>query len=175
LTKPQQKHQQRSSTNNHWYRHLDELDAPPLPPETRTTTRVIIDQIEDWNFAPSSQQQQQQQNRPSNHEEFSERRVQQHQPSEKLQRKSEKTTTTTTNDTIITNVHELRRKVLDENIPLRQLKVRLQTTTPPTTVRMQPQQHEVVQLIAQRYHTQSKPGQRDPKDTAKLALSLEGT
>jgi len=34
--------------------------------------------------------------------------------------------------------------------------------------------HEVLKLIAHRYNTGSKPGHRDPSDTAKLALSIEG-
>lgn len=71
---------------------------------------------------------------------------------------------------LITSAHELRQKVLDEGIDLRKLKVEVDTAnTPPLSSLLD---HEVVQLLAYRYHTNSTPGHR--KDSAKLALSIEG-
>lgn len=72
---------------------------------------------------------------------------------------------------IVTNVHELRKLVLDENIPLRDLKVELDVANSTATELMN---HEVVQLIAKRFFSQSKPGSRTPDDTAILALAIEG-
>jgi len=72
---------------------------------------------------------------------------------------------------IVSDVHELRRMVLDERVPLRNLKVELNVANTTTSELVS---HEVVQLIAERFRTQSKPGARHPDDTAKLALSLEG-
>jgi hypothetical protein len=144
----------RSSTGNHWYRHLDsDFEEVGVDPKQK---KVIVDRIEDWTtYAFQKSRQQLQQNHvPNSEERHSDRRVQ----------------LENTNDNIITHVHELRRKVLDELIPLRQLKVRIEPSTVDNL-----QQHAVVQLIAQRFHSQSKPGQRDSNDTAKLALSLEGT
>jgi hypothetical protein len=72
---------------------------------------------------------------------------------------------------IVSNVHELREKVLNENIPLRDLKVNLNVANVTVSEMIN---HEVVQLIAKRFYSQSKPGARAPDDKAVLALAIEG-
>ena len=75
------------------------------------------------------------------------------------------------NKQVITDVEELRAKVLDENVPLKHLQVNLRVANVTAQELMH---HDVVQLIAERYRTQSKPGSRIRDDTAVLALSMEG-
>ena len=70
----------------------------------------------------------------------------------------------------ITSAHELRRRVLDEGVPLKKLKVEVDAaTSPPLSDLLD---HEVVQLLAQRYRSNSTPGHRT--DNVTLALSIEG-
>jgi len=73
--------------------------------------------------------------------------------------------------TIVTDVHELRRRVLDEGMELRKVPVALDVANVTNADLLN---HEVVQLIVKRFHSQSMPGKRGPADTAKLALSMEG-
>lgn len=75
-------------------------------------------------------------------------------------------------DTIpISNPHELRRKILDENIPLKDVTVQIDDTPckPEDLI-----SHEVVALIVRRFNEQSTPGHRPADDKSILALSLEG-
>jgi hypothetical protein len=102
---------------------------------------------------------------------------------------------------IVTTAAALRHCVLDQGMPLKSVQVRigsaagteeeatpstagaasrgaadatrsLATASPPS--QSQVQQHDVVQLMARRFHSRSTPGHRAANDTARLALSLEG-
>ncbi|GKY96454.1 hypothetical protein MPSEU_000604900 [Mayamaea pseudoterrestris] len=66
--------------------------------------------------------------------------------------------------------HELRRRVLDEGVELKKLQVLVDTATTPNLSQLL--DHNVVQLLAERYRTNSTPGHRS--DNATLALSIEG-
>lgn len=72
---------------------------------------------------------------------------------------------------IVSDAHELREKVFDENIPLRDLQVNLDVANIAVSDLMT---HEVIQLMVKRFHSQSKPGARAPDDKAILALAIEG-
>jgi predicted patatin/cPLA2 family phospholipase len=92
---------------------------------------------------------------------------------------------------IITNVHELRKAVLDDGIALQDLEFHVpsfQSISTPINKKQDkatsrsmkelqndlPFDHEVISLIQHRFKSKSKPGSRDPSDKAHLALSLEG-
>ena len=70
---------------------------------------------------------------------------------------------------VVTNVHELRRAILDDDYPMKQID--LQCPMADLTVQ-QALHHDVLQLIAERFHSQSTPGHRT--DNATLALAFEG-
>jgi hypothetical protein len=94
----------------------------------------------------------------------------------------------------ISDVHELRRRVLDEGIPFSTLKIHsttesisampsssssssaamLSTLTPKGHKNANVFSHDIVKLLVQRYQDQSVPGRRPAHDTAKLALCIEG-
>jgi hypothetical protein len=99
---------------------------------------------------------------------------------------------------IVTTAAALQHCVLDQGMPLKSVQVRIgsaagaedeeapstgaasrgvaDATTSRTEIEanIQLQQHDVVQLMARRFHSRSTPGHRAANDTAKLALSLEG-
>ena len=74
----------------------------------------------------------------------------------------------------ITNVHQLRQKVLDEGVEFRKVQLAPNSFGNTTTTSMEQQQHQVLQLLAERFHSGSTPGNRAANDTARLALSMEG-
>jgi len=73
---------------------------------------------------------------------------------------------------VVTTAHELRHQVLDQGTELHKLQVELDVATTPSFSQLA--NHSVLQLIAQRYQTGSKPGNRAKDDPHILALSLEG-
>jgi hypothetical protein len=73
--------------------------------------------------------------------------------------------------TIVKNVSELRSAILDEGKPLKDINLQQEEIA---SVDEGPFDHEVLKVIAQRAKMNSKPGNRDPDDHAKLALSIEG-
>ena len=99
---------------------------------------------------------------------------------------------TSHNRTVVTNVHELRRAVLDEGIQLKdiefegvafvsssvhQRKITLNDrhdNSRQTEEGIGLLNHEVIKLIQMRARTMSKPGARAPDDDARLALAIEG-
>lgn len=74
---------------------------------------------------------------------------------------------------VVSNVHELREKVLDEGLQLQNVKIDCPYTSANATID-EVLKHDVIQLIVSRFHSQSKPGFRHPSDTAYLALAIEG-
>jgi len=83
-----------------------------------------------------------------------------------------------TDEPVVTvrDVHELRREVLQNRIPLKDVGFNL-TVHPvnATTVTTdQLLEHSVMRLIAERMRTNSTPGNRAPDDTAHLSLAIEG-
>jgi len=73
----------------------------------------------------------------------------------------------------VTDAHQLRQKVLDDNIPLKQIAVDLAVTTNNTSAgELLLQHHQVVQLLADRFQENSQPGARN--DPYTLALCMEG-
>ena len=77
---------------------------------------------------------------------------------------------------LVRDVHELRRQVLQNKIPLKDCNVNV-TVHPinATTVTTdQLRSHSVMRLIAQRMRTNSTPGNRAPGDEAHLSLAIEG-
>jgi hypothetical protein len=74
---------------------------------------------------------------------------------------------------VVTNVHELRHKILDEGWALQSVKVECPYTSVNASI-ADILQHDVIQVMVSRYHSQSKPGQRHKNDTAYLALAIEG-
>jgi hypothetical protein len=74
---------------------------------------------------------------------------------------------------MVTNVNELRSKILDEGLPLRSVTVECPYSSANATIG-EVLQHNVIQLMVSRYHSQSKPGFRHSNDTAYLALAIEG-
>jgi len=70
---------------------------------------------------------------------------------------------------VITDPHQLRRAVLDEKVPLKHVQVNLTVTESDAPVLLD---HQVVQLLAQRFQSKSQPGARD--DPYTLALCMEG-
>jgi predicted acylesterase/phospholipase RssA len=71
---------------------------------------------------------------------------------------------------LVTSADELRHLVLDQNIELKNLKVEVDSFATPSTAQLL--DHDVVQLLAHRFRTNSTPGHRS--DPSILALSLEG-
>jgi predicted patatin/cPLA2 family phospholipase len=71
----------------------------------------------------------------------------------------------------VTDVHELRRIVLDEGTKVSKVPVALQVSNTSVSELLN---HQVVQLMVERFHSQSTPGNRHATDTARLALSMEG-
>jgi hypothetical protein len=74
---------------------------------------------------------------------------------------------------IVTNVHELRSKILDAGWELQHLKVECPYASANATI-SDVLQHDVLQLMVSRYHSRSRPGERSSNDTAYLALAIEG-
>lgn len=74
---------------------------------------------------------------------------------------------------VVSNVHELREKVLDEGLHLQHVKIECPYNSANATID-EVLQHDVIQLMVSRFHSQSKPGFRHPSDTAYLALAIEG-
>lgn len=70
----------------------------------------------------------------------------------------------------VTDAHQFRQKVLDENVPLKQIQVDLPVTNSTSVSELL--NHQVVQLLAQRFRQDSKPGARN--DPYTLALCMEG-
>ena len=69
----------------------------------------------------------------------------------------------------VSNIHQLRRAVLDEGAELKQVNL----TPSFVDVRIEDvSNHDVLQLIAERFHSKSQPGSR--KDNSTLALAMEG-
>lgn len=96
------------------------------------------------------------------------------QQSNKVSRTSTSTTTAraaNTKQEPVTDVHELRRIVLDEGTELRNVPVALDVSNITVSDLLN---HQVVQLMVERFHSQSTPGDRHAADTARLALSMEG-
>lgn len=79
------------------------------------------------------------------------------------------TRTNTDRPPTVTHVQQLQHYVLDQRVPLKQLKIDFQ---PSNVTNTQLLDHQVVQLIRKRFQEQSIPGHR--KDNATLALSIEG-
>lgn len=69
----------------------------------------------------------------------------------------------------VSNVHELRRKVLDEKCPFREIDIRLDVQDVSSTELLS---HDVVQVLVQRFHDKSTPKNR--QDQHYVALSIEG-
>jgi hypothetical protein len=86
--------------------------------------------------------------------------------------------------TVVTTAADLQHCVLDRGVPLKSVQVRIpgppsstEATTDSSRSRwdaQQLQQHDVVQLMARRFHSLSTPGHRTANDTAVLALAMEG-
>lgn len=81
----------------------------------------------------------------------------------------------------VSSPHQLRHLVLDQGHALKELSVRLPSsaqredvTTATTTSSSSLQNHEVVQLLANRFRSGSTPGNRAKGDMARIALCLEG-
>ena len=74
---------------------------------------------------------------------------------------------------IVTNVNELRSKILDDGLALPNVKVECPYASANATI-ADVLQHDVIQIMVARYHSQSRPGQRYSNDTAYLALAIEG-
>lgn len=74
---------------------------------------------------------------------------------------------------IVSNVKELRGKILDEGLSLQNVKIECPYASANATI-ADVLQHEVIQIMVSRYHSQSRPGQRYSNDTAYLALAIEG-
>jgi hypothetical protein len=74
---------------------------------------------------------------------------------------------------IVTNVHELRSKVLDDGWALQNVKIECPYASANATI-AEVLQHDVIQVMVSRYHSQSRPGERYSNDTAYLALAIEG-
>lgn len=74
---------------------------------------------------------------------------------------------------IVSNVNALRGKILDEGLSLHEVKIECPYASANATV-ADVLQHEVIQIMVSRYHSQSRPGQRYSNDTAYLALAIEG-
>ena len=74
---------------------------------------------------------------------------------------------------IATNVHELRSKILDDGLALQNVKIECPYASANATT-ADVLQHDVIQLMVSRYHSQSRPGERCCNDTAYLALAIEG-
>jgi len=71
----------------------------------------------------------------------------------------------------VSNVHELRHAVLDNGQELRELEnISEEEQISPKELL----NHQVLELIARRFHSRSIPGNRHKNDTHKLALSMEG-
>jgi len=83
---------------------------------------------------------------------------------------------------VVTSAQALRHLVLDEKVSLKDIDVQLNLREAPVKSNSTydsadvpcMEQHEVVQLIAQRHREGSKPSKRSHNDTARLALALEG-
>lgn len=74
---------------------------------------------------------------------------------------------------IVTSVNELRSKILDDGLALPNVKIECPYASANATI-ADVLQHDVIQIMASRYHSQSRPGQRYINDTAYLALAIEG-
>ena len=74
---------------------------------------------------------------------------------------------------IVTNVNELRSKILDDGLALSNIKIECPYVSAGATI-SDVLKHDVIQLMVARYHSQSRPGQRHGNDTAYLALAIEG-
>ena len=73
--------------------------------------------------------------------------------------------------TPISYVRELRQRILDEQMPLSDVSVKLDVQEASVADLLN---HEVLNIIARRYHEQSTPGHRQQNDTDIVALSIEG-
>mmetsp|Transcript_21293 Transcript_21293/g.61070 ORF Transcript_21293/g.61070 Transcript_21293/m.61070 type:complete len:878 (-) Transcript_21293:33-2666(-) len=76
----------------------------------------------------------------------------------------------------VRDVHELRREVLQNRVPLKDIGFNL-TAHPVNATTVTAEQlanHDVMKVISQRVRTNSTPGNRSPGDTAHLALAIEG-
>jgi hypothetical protein len=74
----------------------------------------------------------------------------------------------------IKTVHELRHAVLDEGKELRDLQLDPEAQLFVNATTNELLNHDVIQLMVQRFKSGSTPGNRAPEDTARLALSIEG-
>jgi len=72
---------------------------------------------------------------------------------------------------IVSSAEELRSYVLDRELQLKEIQLRVK---PQNFTHEALFDHDVVQLILQRYHQGSKPGRRPANDTRTLALAMEG-
>jgi predicted patatin/cPLA2 family phospholipase len=95
----------------------------------------------------------------------------QQQKSNTVPRTSSSTTTRAPKQEPVTDVHELRRMVLDEGTQVSKVPVALQVSNTSLSELLN---HQVIQLMVERFHSQSTPGNRATTDTARLALSMEG-
>jgi hypothetical protein len=88
---------------------------------------------------------------------------------------------------VVTNVHELRQKILDEQLPLSAIQIRRPiwaasnsaTAASSTTAANPPpplalSNHAVLQVLADRVASRSTPGRRAAHDTHHVALAIEG-
>jgi hypothetical protein len=95
---------------------------------------------------------------------------------------------------VVTNIHELRRKILDEQLPLLAIKIQqpismvttasaaATTTTATATASssttanppLSLSNHAVLQVLAERVASRSTPGRRAAHDTHRVALAIEG-
>ena len=76
----------------------------------------------------------------------------------------------------VRDVHELRREVLQNRVPLKDIRFNL-TAHPVNATTVTAEQlanHDVMKVISQRVRTNSTPGNRAPGDKANLALAIEG-
>mmetsp|Transcript_14455 Transcript_14455/g.34609 ORF Transcript_14455/g.34609 Transcript_14455/m.34609 type:complete len:906 (+) Transcript_14455:77-2794(+) len=76
----------------------------------------------------------------------------------------------------VRDVHELRREVLQNRVPLKDIGFNL-TAHPVNATTVTAEQlanHDVMKVISQRVRTNSTPGNRAPEDVAHLALAIEG-
>jgi hypothetical protein len=74
---------------------------------------------------------------------------------------------------VVSNVHELREKILDEGLQLQDVKIDCPYASANASID-EVLRHDVIKVIVSRFHSQSKPGFRHPSDTAYMALAIEG-
>lgn len=74
----------------------------------------------------------------------------------------------------VKTVQDLRQAVLDEGMELREIQLSEEAQLLVNATAEQLLNHDVVELMVQRFKTGSTPGNRAPEDKARLALAIEG-